>query len=282
MGVSNYKLSAATLQQGRPQDYELSILTGMDSFAYILRDRVHNQLLAYRSYDFGADDRADWSAALTQLVETDDLLAGVHYGKTVVGWSAPVMTLVPNPLYDPAEPAAYLESLTVVGLHHEVRSQPVQELDATLVFAADREHLSLAENLFDTAAAEHPTAGLLTVWAARSRRLGHASVSCAVRAGRLFLAGHRNGGLEYYNSFPYEGTQDAVYYVLLAYEQSGCSPTRDPLYLSGEILTTGELYNQFYRYVEDIRFSQYGAPPTPAAELAELPPHLYFDLLCLG
>jgi hypothetical protein len=254
----------------------------MDSFAYILRDRTRNQLLAYRSYDFDADDRADWPAALTHLVETDTLLADVRYGKTVVGWNAPVMTLVPNPLYDPAEATAYLEALTVIGLHHEVRTQTVQELDATLIFAASRDYLSLTENLFGVPAAQHPTAGLLTVWAARSRRLGHASISCTVRGGRLFLAGHRNGALEYYNSFSYEGFQDAVYYLLLAYEQAGCAPARDPLYLSGEILTAGELYKQFYRYVEDIRFSEYGAPPAPAAELADLPPHLYFDLLCLG
>lgn len=282
MGVSNYKVSAATLAVGRTQDYELSILTGVDSFAYIIRDRSENRLLAYRSYDFDDADRRDWPAAVTGVIETDTLLADNRYGKTVLGWNAPTMTLVPDPLYDADRATAYLDSLAVIGLHHAVRTLPVQELGSTLVFAEDRERLSLIEHHFSTPPAQHVSAGLLTAWAARSRRQGHASISCTVRGGRLLLAGHQAGNLEYYNSFAYDSSQDAVYYLLLAYDQCRFSPARDPLYLSGEILITGELYNQFYRYLEDIRFSQYGAPPGVPPELADLPSHLYFDLLCLG
>ena len=282
MGVSNYDIAAAALATGRSQDYELSILTGVDSFAYILRDRSNNQLLAYRSATFDHADRADWPAALAALVGNDPRLAAAPFGRTLLGWDGPEMTLVPTTLFDPGDPTSYLDQLTVVGLDHEVRHDELHDLGASLVFAARRADLLAAEQRFAAPPAVHVAGGLLTVWAGRSRRLNHAAVSCALRGNRMLVAGHRSGKLVYVNTFTYDGAQDAVYYLLLAYQQCDLAADRDPLYLAGEVLADSELYYQFYRYVEDIRFCQYGAPPSLPPELADLPGHLYFDLLCLG
>ncbi len=281
MGISNYDITATSLRTERTQDYELSILTGVDSFAYIIRDRTANRLLAYRSYDFDPQEQADWPAALARLVHTDALLHGAAYGKTVVAWDTPVMALVPRPLFSPDHPVAYLEHLTVIGLDDEVRHEALQAVGSELVFSARREQFDALGDHFGEGRPQHVAGGLLTAWAARSRRLGQSSVSCAVRGPRMFLAGHRNGALEYFNCFSYTNAQDSVYYLLLAFEQCGFSPARTPLYLSGELITSGEVYHQFYRYVEDIRFSTYATPPATPPEFEALPPHLYFDLLCL-
>ncbi|MEL7162847.1 MAG: DUF3822 family protein, partial [Bacteroidota bacterium] len=108
------------------------------------------------------------------------------------------------------------------------------------------------------------------------------AVTAAVRGSKLFVAAHQNGNLQFFNTFTFTGSQDALYFLLLAYQQCGWTPNRVPLYLCGEITDHSELYRQFYRYVEDIRFCQYGAPPATPPELAGLEPHLYFELLCLG
>ncbi len=281
MGVSNYDITAAALHLEQPQDYELSILTGVDSFAYIIRDRTANRLLAYRSYAFDAAQRADWPATLGQLVAADERLRTADFGRTVVAWDTPTMVLVPRPLFTEGHPATYLEQLTVIGLDDEVRHERLQEIGSELIFAARRAHLDAVEEHFGGGRPQHFTGGLLTAWAARSRRLGQSSVSCAVRGPRLFVAGHRNGILEYYNAFSFASPQDAVYYLLLAYEQCGFSPARVPLYLCGEVTAAGEVYHQFYQYVEDLRFSVYATPPAAPPEFDGLPPHLYFDLLCL-
>ncbi len=281
MGVSNYDITAAALRLEQPQDYELSILTGVDSFAYTIRDRTANRLLAYRSYDFDGAEKADWPGAVAQLVAADERLRTPGFGRTVVAWDTPTMVLVPQPLFTEAHPAAYLEHLTVVGLDDEVRHEGLQEIGSELVFAARRSHLDTVQERFGGGRPQHIAAGLLTAWAARSRRLGQSSVSCAVRGPRMFVAGHRNGTLEYYNCFSYASPQDAVYYLLLAYEHCGFSPARVPLYLCGEVTATGEVYHQFYQYVKDLRFSVYATPPAAPPEFDGLPAHLYFDLLCL-
>ncbi|WP_116105880.1 DUF3822 family protein [Lewinella sp. IMCC34191] len=282
MGVSNYNITSAAFQPERASDYELSILTGMDSFAYILRDRTQNTLVAFRSYSFGREERADWAESLVSLIEADHRLQGLRHGKTLLAWDTPVLTLVPEQLYTPGNPSAYLEQLAVVGLDDEVRHEHFHELAAELIYSARREHILTAERALHSLRTQHFAGGLLTAWSLRSRRLQHQSVSCSVRENRLFIAGHDQGNLSFFNTFHYHTTQDAVYYLLLAYEQCGLAPDRTPLYLSGDVTLNNELYSQFYRYVEDIRFSAYPAPPSTPPELAGIPPHLYFDLLCLG
>ena len=283
MGVSAYDLTATAFRADATQDYELSILTGVDSFAYIIRNRLTNQLLAYRRTELSSSvAEADWPAQLTALIAGDDRLCALPYGSVLLAWDSPTFTLVPREFFVPDQARSYLEQLTVVGLEDEVRHEIHAPLSSYLVFAARYDNLQAVMQQVRAPRIQHSAGGLLTAWAARSQRLQHEAVSCSVQGYRLLLAGHRNGSLVYYNSFTWESLQDAVYYLLLAYAQSGLSPSRAALYLCGGITTTDELYYQFYRYVEDIRFSQYPVPPVVEPVLEEVPGHQYFDLLCLS
>ena len=282
MGVTTYDITAPAFRPDATTDYELSILTGVDSFAYIIRDRLHNQLLAYHRADLAPVAAVDWPARLGDLVAADVRLRELTYGSVQLGWDTATFTLVPDALFAAGRARSYLEPLTVVGLEDEVRHEAHQSLGSHLVYGARRDDLAAAAATLAAPRIQHYAGGLLTAWAARSRRLQHGAVSCSVRGRRLLLAGHRNGKLSYYNTFHWESLQDAVYYLLLAYTQAGLLPTRSALYLSGEISTSDELYYQFYRYVEDIRFSAYPVPPAVGPVLEELPAQHYFDLLCLS
>ncbi len=282
MAISNYNITAAAFRKEGAHDYELSILTGMDSFAYIIRDRTHNQLLAYRSHTLSAEEQSTWPETLDRLVREDDKLRSIRYGNCILGWESERLTLVPTALYDAGNPRVYLEQLTLVGLDDEVRAERFQELGGELIFAAPAARLNAVERRLQPLRTHHLAGGLLSAWAARSRRIGHQAVSCAVRGGQLFLAAHRNGHLLFFNTFSFTNSQDALYYLLLAFQQTGWTANRVPLYLCGEITEHSELYRQFYRYVEDIRFCEYPTPPSTTPELAGVPGHLYFELLCLG
>lgn len=282
MAVSNYDITAAAFQPESAHKYELSILTGMDSFAYIIRDRTSNHLLAYRSDTFVPAERKQWVNTLHGLVQNDAKLRSLHYGNVVLGWESPRLTVVPDELFAPESERTYLEQLSVIGLDDDVRSERFNFFEGQVIFAAHRERIAAAERRLSVRRTHHLAGGLLTAWGMRSRRLGHQSVSAAVRGGQLFVAAHRNGVLQFFNSFAFTNSQDALYYVLLSYQECGWAPTRVPLYLCGEITEHSELYRRFYRYVEDIRFCVYGAPPSVPPELAGLPAHLYFEILCLG
>ena len=254
----------------------------MDSFAYIVRDRQLNQLLAYRSYTLTPAEVADWERTLDQLVRNDDRLRSLGYGSVLLGWESERFTVVPRALFDEATPALYLEQLTTIGLDDVVRSEYFHELEAQVIFAAVNDRLATTERRLRPLRTHHFASGLLVAWAARSRRLVHQAVSCALRGQKLLVAAHQNGQLLFFNTFTYTNSQDALYYLMLAYDQCGWTPDRVPLYLCGEITEHSKLRQDIYRYVEDIRFCQYPTPPSTPPEMASLPNHLFFELLCLG
>ncbi len=282
MAVTNYDISSAAYRKEGVHDYELSILTGMDSFAYTIRDRNENQLLAYHSQAIPPADQANWPDVINRIVQADDKLRSVTYGSCILGWEGERLTLVPDALYDATNPRVYLEQLTLIGVEDAVRAKHYQELGGELLFAAPTACLDAVERRLRPLRTHHIAGGLLSAWAARSKRINHQSISCAVRGGRLFVAAHRSGNLLFFNTFPFSGANGALYYILLSYQQCGWTPNRVPLYLCGEIIERSELYLHFHRYVEDIRFCQYPTPPSAPPELAGLPAHLYFELMCLG
>ncbi len=282
MAVSNYDITAAAFHPESAHKYELSILTGMDSFAYIVRDRTKNKLLAYSSKSLEPADKHNWPETINRLIQADDKLRTLRYDNCILGWAEERLTLVPDELFSEDSTRTYLEQLTLLGIEDEVRSERFSFLEGHIVYAASKSNLDAVERRLLPRRTHHIAGGLLTAWSMRSRRLGHQSVTAAVRGGRLFVAAHRNGILQFFNTFHFSNSQDALYYLLLAYQHCGWAPTRVPLYLCGEITEHSDLYRQFYRYIEDIRFCQYGAPPSTPPELASLPGHLYFELLCLG
>ncbi len=254
----------------------------MDSFAYVIRDRSRNELLAYSSLTLSPAELAAWPESFNRLVQADDKLRTLRYGTCILGWESERITLVPDELYQPGQASKYLEHLTVLGLNDAVREERFNELEGHLLFASPKDRIEAVERRLNPLRTHHVAGGLLTAWSLRSQRLGHQSVSVALRGNKLFVAAQQNGKLLFFNNFTYASSQDALYFLLLAYQQCGWSPARVPLYLCGEITDHSELYRQFYRYIEDLRFCEYGAPPATPPELASLPGHLYFELLCLG
>lgn len=98
MAVTNYDITSAAYHPEGAHDYELSILTGMDSFVYIIRDRTRNQLLAYQSQTIPAADQKDWPATINKMIQADDKLRSITYGNCILGWESERLTLVPQPL----------------------------------------------------------------------------------------------------------------------------------------------------------------------------------------
>jgi len=136
LAVTNYDISSAAYRKEGAHDYELSILTGMDSFAYTIRDRTQNQLLAYHSQTIPTADLADWPETINRIIQADDKLRSVTYGNCILGWESERLTLVPEKLYDASNASAYLEQLTLISLEDTVRTERYQQLGGELLFAA--------------------------------------------------------------------------------------------------------------------------------------------------
>lgn len=280
MGIRKYDIKERAFDPTQADRYELSILLGVGSFTYVVREARSRSILVYRSLTWPDLALADWTPNLLRTVQEDEVLRPGLIRKVYVGWITERVTLVPSRLFQAGREADFLAKLTTIGLEDRCRSEALPDLGAQLLYAIGADRVDGAERRLSPLRQRHYATGLLNGWCAQSRAVGNRAVFASLRDGQLFLAALDAGKLRFFNSFTYQTAQDALYYTVLCFEQSGWGTNRVPLYLCGEILRESDVYKQFFRFIEDIRF----VPHTdergkPGQQLSDYPTYLYFDIL---
>lgn len=281
MGVVKYDIREAEFDRSNSENYELSILLGVGSFTYIVREKRSLKLLAFCSKGMvSGENLRDWVPQLQRTVQEDELLRPNLIKQINISLMTDRVTLVPSRLFEAGREAEYLSHLTAVGLEDRSRSETIPELAVNLAYLISEERLEACTRRFSPLSIRHHAYGLLKHWGKQSLTMGQRAVYACIRDQYLILCGMDSGKIQFFNVFQFQTAQDALYYVVLAFQQSGWPTNRVPLYLCGEILAESEVYRQLYRFVEDIRFSVYEGVLNPGTELAALPSHVYYDLLC--
>lgn len=282
MGVVKYDIAENGLLNSRDNDQELSILLGVDSFTYLILDQDRTAR-AYRSYDL-EDSSQHWPMALQRLTTADELLREITFRRIHIGWMAGRTTLVPDRLFSANNRRSYLEQLTELGVEDRIWSVPLQSFQLQLVYALNNANFDAAERRFMPSVHYHLAAKLLEHWQItyRDRGILGGAVFGLIRDRKILVAGMTEGGLQFFNTFSYRDANDALYYLLLAYEQSGFDAHEAPLFLCGELIEDGMIYRTASRYIARIEFL--GLPENCAlnTELSRLPAHFFFDLFSLA
>jgi hypothetical protein len=281
LGVAKYDIKEADFQRTDSEKYELSILLGMGSFAYIVKETRTNRILVFRSLSLNVSKADEWSERMRKIVQEDEVLRPSLIKHISVGWITPRVSLLPIRLFDAGREKDYLSQLSSLGLDDLAYSTALPALGVQLMYAIGRERQDSVTRRFAPLKTAHYGSGLLSKWQEANRLIGHRAVYASIRDGQLVLAAMDAGKLLFFNIFQFTTAQDALYYTSLAYQQCGWGLDRVPLYLCGEVLTKSEVYRQLYRFIEDIRFLEDdGANGVSGPLLKQYPSHLYYDLLC--
>lgn len=281
MGVKKYDIKEQAFDLSKADQYELSILLGVGSFTYIIREERSKQLLVYRSFSLDAKHLADWGKKVQQITQDDDILRPSLIRKAYVSWVGERAALVPIRLFQEGREVDYLSQLTTIGLQDICRSDALPALGTQLVYAIGQDRVDSISRRFAPLTSRHYASKLLQSWQDQNRKIGHRAVYASLRDGQITLAAIDAGKLIFFNIFTFKAAQDALYFTTLTFQQSGWGLDRVPLYLCGEILPQSEVYRQFYRFIEDIRFLNAEDQDGIAGPmLSTYPSHIYYDLLC--
>lgn len=280
MGVVKYDIKETTFDRTNSDQYELSILLGMDSFTYVVKEQRTNNLVAFRSLKMKDAALIDWVAQFQRCVQDDELLRLNLIKKIYLSYITQRVTLVPSRLFALGKETEYLGSLSEISLDDTCHSNTVTELAVQLVYALGEERLEATTRRFSPLRTSHVASGLLSHWARQSIKYGHRAVYCSFRDNQLTIAGLNGGKLLFFNVFGFSTAADVLYFINLTYQQCGWSMARIPLYLCGEVIAESEVYRLLYRYAEDIRFLAFDGPAEIGEQFQTIPQHLYYDLLC--
>jgi hypothetical protein len=168
--------------------------------------------------------------------------------------------MVPDSLFSKYSLEHYLLSTSKPSIDFFIQSEYIEPLQQHCVYESPK---FLAEVLSEFQVQQrHWTHGfllnLLTAGSAEARVyaiFNDRTLTVAVTSGHNLL---------FLNEFQYISATDALYYVLLAYQESGLEPLANELVLLGEINTNGEIYNYLRTYISKIQVVRDGTLPEEA------------------
>ena len=263
--------------------HELSILIGMDSFAYMVTDADHLILtLKDLSYDSVIQKPTDLEKQIKTILAEEQFL-GRAPKKVKIGFLNAKSTLVPDRLFNDQEQKTYLTQVTDLEEHEAVKTDQLDQIAAKNVYALDRQLLNLTTKQFPDASVYHISTALLNSF----RNLAAANEKATqlylhIRSTEVFTFLFEGKELKFANSFPYQSTRDFIYYILMIYDQFKLETDAHPIYLSGQLLKNSEVYRLLFRYINKVHFVE---PPSIfkyGSNWGTYPKYFYFDLFSLA
>lgn len=203
------------------------------------------------------------------------------YAQTQGAWAEPQVTLVPRRLFDADHLADYFKILLQPGVSYQYAYESLPVFDCYLAYAIESSLYRLGESSGSNfQIGKHFSATLLQAFHHLADFSDH-QIFVHFRFESLQIAVFERRNLLFFNSFTFQHANDALYFILLAYEQFRLNPLELPLTLSGNLMEDSEIFRLLRRYVRTIRF----APLPPSVQLpqsaVELPAHYWFDVFSM-
>ena len=203
------------------------------------------------------------------------------YAQSQWAWSEPQVTLVPRRLFNPDHLSDYFKILLRPDATFEYAFESLPVFDCFLVYAIETRLQALsALQRSEPSAIKHLSGPLLQAFHHLADYSDH-QVFVHFRFQSVQIAVFERRNLLFFNSFPFQHANDALYFILLAYEQFKLNPLELPLVLSGNLLEDSEIFRLLRRYIRTIRFAPLPSSVQLPQSAVELPAHYWFDVFSM-
>ena len=276
----SFELIEDTFSKRNSQQYELSILLGIDSLSYLVTTGTGEVLIIKKHAYEASYLPANFAARLDQLMREDRLLQQ-SFRSTKLAVFNEHNTLIPNRLYNPEEKRTYLEKVVDLPTDYVVEVDELALANAHHLYALPKEMSSALRRYFSGAKIFHAGTPLYLAAQKKAAKLVNKSVYVNLMSRVLQIQIFDRDELIFYNAFPFATAKDFLYYLLLVFDQFNLKQEETPVYLSGDIMQDSELYHQLYRYIAKLNmlspkdWYQFGV----RGQQAEL--HRFYDLCAL-
>ena len=245
MGKVAFEINETSFSKKNTQQYELSILSGMDSLCYYIADAQRNLLVLRRFIP-------DPGEPIFNAFDSDPLLQR-SFARVKIGLAHHRACLVPNRLYRESAKESYISGLVDLSPEDSIMTDELSLVDSMVVYAQDPADLAPIMARYPAASFYHLLTPLLKAYAQVAERYAGHQFFVNCRQHSLQIALFNQGDLLFYNTFEYQTASDFVYYVLLVCKQFDLDPDKMDLYYSGWMVEDSKIYHLLFRYVRNVQ-----------------------------
>jgi hypothetical protein len=189
-------------------------------------------------------------------------------------------TLIPSPLFDPAEVSGYLNFAFGQIVEDQVFSDHLINSDAYQVFSVP---VKLVQPMVDQFQKHRiiSSSGIFieSIWLNYKSRMHAPKVFLNIRARYMDLMIFDGHQMTFFNSYAYHCAEDFAYYIIFVLEQLKMNPEQVPLVLFGDDGKVEGLLDLLFNYMKHIEFGKRNAFLKYSHILDEVPAHAHYPLL---
>ena len=231
--------------------YRMTIQCSLGGLSFALLDAKTQTLVALECYqsDLLADSN-DLFRTLERALEDKNLNNKDFQSVTFIVDNR-YCSLVPQPLFNEADQAKYLDFAFQIPEGYTIASEPIASAQCHIVHAFLKTMQDKVLNKWANARITHSSSVFIDDIMKADDNKG---VFVNVRNRDFDMLVKKEGQLHFFNNFKFNTKEDFAYFLLFAMEQNGVSGQDTPVVFSGLIRPASDIIDLCGRYVRDIRF----------------------------
>ncbi len=231
--------------------YRLAIQFSLGGLSFALLDSKTQTLVALECYQSDLlTDSDDLFRALERALESKGLNNSSFQSVTYLIDNRYAI-LVPNPVFNEADLAKYLDFGFQIPEGYAIVSEPLTAMRCHHVFAFPKALQDKVQSKWKEVKITHSSRIFLDSAMQSNVDTG---VFVQVRNRDFDMLVKKENKLFFFNNFKFNTKEDFAYFLLFAMEQNGCSGQDTPVCFSGLIRPASDIIDLCGRYVKDIRF----------------------------
>lgn len=258
---------------------QLSIQYGAQLFSFAILDLLANRYVALRHYWFTKPVSPENQADHLRILLNSESYLLRPYDHIRFMYLSPTSVLIPDQLFAEEKEESYFAHYQDIPKDFTIQQASISEIHSKLLFPIPKTVHQYLTNQVDRISFHHQSCPLIhSLKTSLSEE--HPESKASLFAGPKFidLAIFSGNRLILHNSYPAATTEEAVYYVLYAFNQFGLIHEETPLEIHGFIENFPGATQQLNNYIRNITYSSFNQSYRFSPAFTTLTPH-HFNLL---
>lgn len=273
--------------QAQTHQYNLSIRLNPDGLSFAVYSNPHKRYIAIESVSF-PEKFASSAGALATTIYLDHIAKTIdekswlisEFKNRVIIYNTKVYTLIPEPLYNPAEKDSYLSFVHKTGQDDIVIASKLEAIDSRIIFGINKNIFNELNNWFGNDRLIHHAGAMLeSVIPVFKHAEPENPVVVNINKKHMDIIALRDNSLSFINTFEWRTGTDIVYYTLFVLDQLSLNPGKVHVFLCGDIEEDDENHQLIARYIRNTDFLSRNESYIRGYALEVISTHKYFDLL---
>jgi len=189
-------------------------------------------------------------------------------------------TIIPDPVFIEKEKDRLFDFCFPKDPSLKTIVHPVHALDASILFGLDKDVYAFLLRSLTNPQFIHSISPLLIAWQKKSLPVFPKLMHVAMHQTTLDVLCVEQGNLLFLNSYSYENSQDAVYYIMYICKQTGFNQLEDYITVSGRQDLCRPVLSVIHKYVKKTNYFQHKVSNYQDGSALELTPDMIALMEC--